>query len=124
MPETPGGTPRGQNAFRETVLLSFRRPPGAYETARQLGFSMTALALAMERCLGGEAVPSTREELSAAAADLRVLQEFLFRVGREAVDRDLTPAERKLSRLASNLATRVGGIAATIEDALQAAATA
>ncbi|MGH9362171.1 MAG: hypothetical protein ACRD2T_09655 [Thermoanaerobaculia bacterium] len=115
------GSPEVAGALRQTFLLHFNYRPEAFEIARQLGLSLTELALAVAACLGDPAA-RTRDELQAAAADLRALQSFLFEVGREYLDRDLTPAERPLSRLGGKLATRVGGIAATIEEALRMAA--
>jgi hypothetical protein len=113
-------SPEELSAFRATVLLHFRHQPEASEITRRLGVSLAELGIALERLLGGSGRHAITDELRAAAVDLRALQTFLFRIGRAYVDRDLSPADRRLSRLASKLATRAGGLAATIEDALPA----
>ncbi len=114
------GPPEELGAFRATVLLHFRHQPESSEIARQLGVSLVELGIAIERLLGESGQHALGDELRAAAVDLRAVQRFLFRVGRAYVDRELSPADRSLSRLAGKLATRVGGLATTIEDALPA----
>ena len=65
---------------------------------------------------GGES--ATREELRAAAADLRHLQGFLAAVARWQEESELSPADEELAALAARQAEVVAGVAAVLERAL------
>lgn len=65
---------------------------------------------------GGES--TTREELRAAAADLRHLQGFLAAVARSREESELSPVDEELAALAARQALNVAGLATAIEQAL------
>ncbi len=61
---------------------------------------------------------ATREELRAAAADLRHLQGFLAAVARGLEESELAPADAELAELAARQSRAVAGLAAVLEQAL------
>jgi hypothetical protein len=61
---------------------------------------------------------TTRTEMRAAAADLRHVQGFLASIGKERHVSSLAPADRKLSKYASDMARSVHRLANAIESKL------
>jgi hypothetical protein len=103
--------------FRETFL---RHVTDAEDdrTLRHLArmFHESTLELAHFAPPSGET--ATREELRAAAADLRHLQGFLAAVARSAEESELPSADAELAALAARQAEVVAGVAAVLEQAL------
>jgi hypothetical protein len=112
--------PEGWNEsapFRETSLQHFAEP-GEADLLRRVGamFHDKALELVSEshEAPGG----GTRDELRAAAADLRFLQGYLALAGRDHEVSSLTDEEEVLSKLAGRLAVEVARIAQMLERAV------
>jgi len=103
--------------FRETFLYHVTDPEDL-QTHRRLARLLYESSLEMARYAppGGES--TTREELRAAAADLRHLQGFLASVARSLDESELSPADAELAALAARQAQVVAGLALTIEQAL------
>ncbi len=113
-------TPPGwdeSSGFRETFL---RHVTDAEDdrTLRHLARMLheTTLELAHFAPPSGES--ATREELRAAAADLRHLQGFLATVARAVGESELSPADAELAALAGRQAQAVAGLADALERAL------
>lgn len=106
--------------FRETFLLWFTRPEfnGALRQVGTLVFDM-AIEVARGPLLPDLPGSLTRAELAAAAGDLRHLQGFLTMVGQEQRDADGECESVRLSKLAAQLAVRIGTLAATLERAVK-----
>jgi hypothetical protein len=103
--------------FRETFLRHYGDPEdlrALRHLARMLHES--ALELARYAPPGGES--ATREELRAAAADLRHLQGFLAAVARAQEESELPSADEELAALAARQSQAVAGVAALLEQAL------
>jgi hypothetical protein len=102
--------------FRETFLYHVTDPEDL-QTHRRLARLLYESSLEMARYAppGGES--ATREELRAAAADLRHLQGFLASVARSLEESELSPADAELAALAAQQAHAVAGLAVTLEQA-------
>ena len=103
--------------FRETFLRHFYAPDDL-QALRHLARMLheSALELAYYGPRGGES--ATREELRAAAADLRHLQGFLAAVARGQEESVLAPADEVLAALAARQSQAVAGLAEVLEQAL------
>jgi hypothetical protein len=103
--------------FRETFLRHYDNPEDL-QTLRHLARMLHESALEMARYgpPGGES--ATREELRAAAADLRHLQGFLSAVARGKEESELSPADEELAELAAREAEAVADVAEVLEEAL------
>ena len=75
-------------------------------------------SLEMARYAPPSGESATREELRAAAADLRHLQGFLTAVARGLEESELAPADAGLAELAARQSHAVAGVAAALEQAL------
>lgn len=119
-PFDPSLTPAGWEesaGFRETFLVRFDQP----DDRRALGHVARMVheaALELARPAPPDAESGTREELRAAAADLRHAQGFLAAVARTRDESELPPADAALAELAGRQAREVAGVAAALERAL------
>ncbi len=113
---TPAGWEESAG-FRETFLYHVTLPEDL-QTLRHLGRMLHESSLEMARYAppGGES--ATREELRAAAADLRHVQGFLAAVARHLAESELPPPDAELAALAARQSVAVAGLAAAIEQAL------
>jgi hypothetical protein len=103
--------------FRETFLYHFHRPDDL-GALRHLARMLHESELEMKRYAPPTPDSATREELKAAAADLRHLQGFLGAVARSPEEAALSPADAALAALAARQAEAVAGAAAALEEAL------
>ncbi len=113
---TPAGWDESAG-FRETFLFRIDDPDDTAalrRVARLLHES--SLELARPAQPGDE--PATRQELRAAAADLRHLQGFLAAVARGGEAGDLSPADAELATQAARQAETVAGVAEVLEKLL------
>lgn len=104
-------------SFRESFLHHVH-DPADLGALRHLGRMLheSSLELARYAPPGGES--ATREELRAAAADLRHVQGFLAAVARSLEESELPPADAELAALAARQSHAVAGLAAALEQAL------
>jgi len=103
--------------FRETFL---RHMTDAEDdrTLRHLARMLHESTLEMARYAPPSGESATREELRAAAADLRHLQGFFAAVARSREASELSPADEELAELADRQSQAVAGLAAILEQAL------
>ncbi len=118
IPEPAAPTPAGWEesaGFRETFLRYYSAPEDL-QTLRHLARMLheSSLELARYAPPSGESV--TREELRAAAADLRHIQGFLAAIARGLEERP--PADAELAELAARQSRVVAGVVAALEQAL------
>jgi hypothetical protein len=120
IPEPAAPTPAGWDesaGFRETFLLYYSAPEDL-QTLRHLARMLHESSLEMARYTPPSGESATREELRAAAADLRHLQGFLAAVARGREESELTPSDAELAELAARQSQAVAGVAAVLEQAL------
>jgi hypothetical protein len=115
-PLTPAGWEESAG-FRETFLYYFYEPADV-GALRHLTRMLHESSLEMARYGPVTPGPGTREELAAAAADLRHTQGFLAAVARTREESVLPPADAALAELAARMARAVAGIAAVLEQAV------
>ena len=117
----PGGlTPAGWEesaGFRETFLRYFYAPDDL-QALRHLSRMLHESSLEMARYGPPSGESATREELRAAAADLRHVQGFLAAVARGLEESELAPTDAELAALAAEQSHAVAGLAAVLEQAL------
>jgi hypothetical protein len=103
--------------FRETFL---RHVTDAEDdrTLRHLARMLHEATLELAHFAPPSGESATREELRAAAADLRHLQGFLASVARGREESELAPPDAKLAALAAEQSQAVAGLAAVLEQAL------
>ncbi len=103
--------------FRETFL---RHVTDAEDdrTLRHLARMLHESSLELAHFAPPSGESATREELRAAAADLRHLQGFLAAVARSRVESELLPADAELAGLADRQAQAVADLAAVLEQAV------
>ncbi len=103
--------------FRETFL---RHVTDAEDdrTLRHLARMLHEATLELAHFAPPSGQSATREELRAAAADLRHLQGFLASIGRGVEESELAPADAELAALAAEQSHAVAGLAAVLEQAL------
>jgi hypothetical protein len=113
---TPAGWEESAG-FRETFLYHYDDAKD-HQALRHLSRMLheAVLELARPAPAGGES--ATREELRAAAADLRHTQGFLAAVARAQEESELSLADAELAALAARQAEIVAGVAAALEQAL------
>jgi hypothetical protein len=120
VPSPESLTPAGweeSSGFRETFLYHYDDAKD-HQALRHLSRMLHESILEMARYAppGGES--ATREELRAAAADLRHTQGFLAAVARSQEESELAPLDAELAALAARQAEIVAGVAAALEQAL------
>jgi hypothetical protein len=113
---TPAGWEESAG-FRETFLYHFYKPEDL-EALRHLARMLHESSLEMARYAPLTPESATREELRAAAADLRHVQGFLAAVARSKEESDLQPSDAQLAALAALQSQAVAGLAAALELAL------
>ena len=119
-PAPAGLTPAGWEesaGFRETFLYRFDVPK-ELQTLRGLARMLHEAGLEMAHFAPPSEESATREELRAAAADLRHLQGFLASVARGLEESELAPSDAELAELAARQSHAVAGLAAVLEQAL------
>jgi hypothetical protein len=119
-PFAPPLTPPGWDesaGFRATFLYHFHQPDDQ-GALRHLARMLHESSLEMARYAPPTAESATREEVRAAAADLRHIQGFLAAVARSQDEAALPPADTLLARLAARQAQAVAGAAQALEQAL------
>jgi hypothetical protein len=106
--------------FRETFL---RHVTDAEDdrTLRHLARMLHEATLELAHFAPPSGESATREELRAAAADLRHLQGFLATVARTVGESELPPDDAELAGLAARQAEAVAGLAEALEQALEQA---
>lgn len=120
VPDTTPLIPPGWDesaGFRETFLYQFQQPEDL-EALRHLAHKLHESELEMKPYGPQTPGSATREEIRAAAADLRHLQGFLGAVVRSWEDGDLAPEDAALAALAAGQARAVAGVAAVLERAV------
>ncbi len=120
-PSPQGLTPAGWEesaGFRETFLFHFDASEDL-QALRHLARMLHESSLEMARPAPSGAESATREELRAAAADLRHLQGFLAAVARSQEESELSLADAELAALAARQAQAVAGLAAVLEQTLE-----
>ena len=120
IPEPAALTPAGWEesaGFRET-FLRYIYVPEDLQALRHLARMLHESSLEMARYAPPSGESATREELRAAAADLRHLQGFLAAVARGLEESELAPCDAELAELAARQSHVVAGIAAALEQAL------
>jgi hypothetical protein len=113
---TPAGWDESAG-FRETFLYHVHDPEDD-RTLRHLGRMLHEASLEMARYVPPSGESATREELRAAAADLRHVQGFLAAVARSLEESELSPSDAGLAALAAEQSLAVAGLAAVLEQAL------
>ena len=103
--------------FRETFL---RHVTDAEDdrTLRHLARMLHESTLELAHFAPASGESATREELRAAAADLRHVQGFLASVARGLEESELAPLDAELAELAARQSHAVAGLAAVLEQAL------
>jgi hypothetical protein len=114
-----GLTPPGWDesaGFRETFL---RHVTDAEDdrTLRHLARMLHESTLELAHFAPPSGESATREELRAAAADLRHVQGFLASVARGLEESELAPSDAELAALAAEQSNAVAGLAAVLEQA-------
>jgi hypothetical protein len=122
---TPSPSPQAQPpagwdesaGFRETFL---RHVTDAEDdrTLRHLARMLHESTLELAHFAPPSGESATREELRAAAADLRHLQGFLAAVAHSRVESELSPADEELAALADEQSQAVAELAVVLEQAL------
>ncbi len=122
---TPSPSPKSQPpagwdesaGFRETFL---RHVTDAEDdrALRHLARMLHESTLELAHFAPPSGESATREELRAAAADLRHLQGFLAAIARSRVESELAPADAELADVADRQSHAVAGLAAVLEQAL------
>lgn len=105
------------DGWRRTMLYRVTSPRDRAALIR-LSRMLDALILEVGRCWDEMEGSATVAELEAATVDLRYLEAFLARLGREHVETELEPVEVEVSKLAARIAPEVGRLAATLEAGL------
>src|SRR5215207_10496247 len=103
--------------FRETFLYHFDDSEDS-RALRHLARWLHEACLELARYAPPSGESATREELRAAAADLRHLQGFLAAVARGLEESELAPSDAELAALAARQSQAVAGLAAVLEQAL------
>ncbi len=103
--------------FRETFLFHVTDPDDA-AALRHLSRMLYDSTLELARFTPPVGESATREELRAAAADVRHLQGFLAAVARSEEESELSLADAELAALAARQAEVVAGVAVALEQAL------
>jgi hypothetical protein len=119
-PAPRGLTPSGWDesaGFRET-FLRYLTDAEDDRTLRHLARMLHESSLEMARYGPPSGESATREEVRAAAADLRHVQGFLAAVARGLEESELAPADAELAELAARQSHAVAGLAAVLEQAL------
>ena len=103
--------------FRETFL---RHVTDAEDdrTLRHLARMLHESALELAHFAPPSGESDTREELRAAAVDLRHVQGFLASVARGLEESELAPSDAELAALAAEQSQAVAGLAAVLEQAV------
>jgi hypothetical protein len=114
--QTPPGWDESAG-FRETFL---RHVTDAEDdrTLRHLARMLHEATLELAHYEPPSGESATREELRAAAADLRHVQGFLVSIARGLEESELAPADAELAALAARQSHAVAGLAAVLEQAL------
>jgi hypothetical protein len=113
---TPAGWEESAG-FRSTFLYHFDDPADV-QALRHLARMFHESILEMARYAAPSGESATRQELRAAAADLRHVQGFLAAVARSREESELPAADAELAGLAARQALAVAGLAAVLEQAL------
>jgi len=104
--------------FRETTLAIFTDPADNH-ALRRFGGLLSDLAWEFARHWPPAAGGIFRHQVRAAVADLRHVQGYLARLGREPLASELTADETGVARVCGRLAASVKGIADTLERELK-----
>jgi hypothetical protein len=113
---TPAGWDESAG-FRETFLFHFDDSEDS-RALRHLARWLHEACLELARYAPPSGESATREELRAAAADLRHVQGFLAAIARSLEESELPLADAELAALAARQSLVIAGLAAALEQAL------
>ena len=103
--------------FRETTLYVF--PPEHSDTARRFGRMLYEIILEGMPYFGEEGESSTLREMQAALADAVHLRDFLWGVGQEIEDNEMTAMDARLSLFAQEMTHAMDRIIDSMQEALK-----